>query len=60
MSKSDWTTLTVRKRDKEVFKQTLDAVADELNGEPTHSDALREISEAYVGHNGCGKWKNHD
>lgn len=57
MSQSDWTTLTVRKRDKEVFRQTLDAVAEELNDEPTHSDALREISEAYVGGDACGRWR---
>jgi hypothetical protein len=59
MGETEYTTLTVRQADKAVFKQALDAVAVELGEEPTHSDALREISEAYTGNNALGEWK-HD
>lgn len=55
---TEYTTLTVRKSDKQAFKQALDAVATELGEEPTHSDALREISEAYCGHDARGEWQN--
>ena len=57
-SVTEHTTIAVRKRDKRVFEQALDAVSEELGEEPTHSDALREISEAYCGRDACGRWQN--
>lgn len=54
---SDKTTITVRKSDKEVFEQTLDAVAKEIGDEPTRSEALRELAEAYIGRDSCGRWQ---
>lgn len=54
---SENTTIMVKKRHKEVFEQTLDAVAEEIGEEPTQSQALRELAEAYAGHNGCGRWR---
>lgn len=57
-SVTEHTTIAVRKRDKQVFEQALDAVSKELGEEPTHSDALREISEAYCGRDACGRWQN--
>jgi len=54
---SGYTTITVKERDKEVFEQTLDAVAEEIGDEPTRSQALRELSEAYVGGDALGAWK---
>jgi len=58
MSQTEYTTISVRKSDKEAFEQTLDAVAAEIGEEPSQSDALREISEAYVGGDACGGWRN--
>jgi len=57
---SDHTTMTVRKSDKEVFEQCLDAVAEEIGERPTRSQALRELSEAYIGRDSCGKWRDDD
>lgn len=54
---TEYTTITVRKSDKRVFEQTLDLVAEEVGDEPTKSDALRELSEAYVGRDACGRWQ---
>lgn len=54
---TDKTTITVRQSDKEVFDQTLDAVAEEIGGKPTRSEALRELAEAYMGHDSCGRWQ---
>ena len=41
---------------EQAVAETLDVDKDEL----TRQEIARELSEAYVGHNGCGKWKNHD
>jgi len=46
---SDYTTISVRKRDKQVFEQALDHVAEQVGEEITHSDALRELAESYIG-----------
>lgn len=54
---TDQTTISVRREDKKVFEQALDAVAAELGDEPTQSDGLRELAEAYVGRDACGQWK---
>lgn len=58
MSQTEYTSISVREEDKQVFEQTLDAIAKELGEEPTHSDALREISESYIGRDGCGGWRD--
>lgn len=60
MSQTEYTSISVREEDKQVFEQTLDAIAKELGEEPTHSDALREISESYIGNQPLGEWKNND
>jgi hypothetical protein len=59
VSETEYTTITVRQSDKVVFEEALDLVATEIGEEPTHSDAVRELSEAYCGHNALGEWK-HD
>jgi len=51
------TTITVRKSDKQVFEQTLDAIAEEIGDKPTRSEALRELSEAYIGRDSLGRWQ---
>ena len=45
---SDYTTITVRKEDKQVFEQTLDSLADTLGEEPTRSEAMRELAQSYL------------
>ncbi|MDS0284763.1 hypothetical protein NDI86_21915 [Halomicroarcula sp. S3CR25-11] len=52
------TTITVRKSDKQVFEQTLDAIAEEIGDRPTRSEALRELSEAYIGRDSLGRWQD--
>lgn len=54
---TEHTTITVRKRDKQVFDQTLDAIAEEIGDKPTRSEALRELSEAYIGRDSLGEWQ---
>ena len=51
------TTISVRRRDKVVFEEAMDAVAEEIGDRPTQSDALREMAEAYVGRDGLGEWQ---
>lgn len=55
---TDWTTVTVRPRDKQAFDEVVDVVAEELDeDEVTHSAALREVSEAYLGRDARGRWR---
>lgn len=54
---TDWTTVTVRPEDKQAFAEVVDVVAEELDEDVTHSEALREVSEAYLGRDACGQWR---
>jgi len=55
---SDYTTISVRKTDKEAFKEAAQAVESELGESPSQSDVLRELAEAYVGRQPRGAWQN--
>jgi len=55
---SDYTTISVRKSDKEAFQEAMEAAKNELGEDPSQSDVLREIAEAYVGNQPMGEWQD--
>jgi len=57
MSEREHTTVMVRKSTKPQFEQAKESVAQEIGGKPTRSEALRELAEAYMGHDSCGRWQ---
>lgn len=50
-------TLSIKQTTKPVFEQAKEAVAKELGEKPTHDETIRELAEAYCGHNACGAWR---
>lgn len=55
---TEYTTLAIQKNTKPHFEQAKKAVKAELGDTVTQSDVIRELSEAYVGNQPLGAWKN--
>jgi len=55
---TDYTTLSVTPESKNTFEEAKKAVQAELGDSVTQSDVIRELSEAYIGRDGCGRWKH--
>jgi len=55
---TNYRTLAIKNETEPVYEQAREAVAEELGEEPTHNDVVRELAEAYMGHNACGRWQD--
>jgi len=58
VSESDHTTLRIRGSTESAFEEARQAVALELDGEPTPDAVVRELCEAYCGRDALGAWRN--
>lgn len=55
---TDYTTLRIRKSAKPRFEQAAEAVAEEIGERPTQAEVVRELTEAYLGGDACGRWRD--
>lgn len=54
----DRTTISILQTTRPRFEEAKEAVAEELGEKPTQDDVVRELIEAYIGRDACGRWRD--